>query len=250
MSANGNVQGGIQNDVALQQTIGVGNALSIFFSQPADSVAVWKIWVRARTSQGMVTVGAFETTAPGTSGEPPSRMVAVCNCPGATGWAITAFTAGAKEQAFVQLNSSTDSGGLPPGITTVKNGNRNANGNRRPVTALAIGAAPLNVSGAGSQLWDAAGSIRDATLLALGFVQFFDQPIAPVLGDVPFAGLPIGIVPATNQIVGGGNWVLPLGPSGRSIVNQLWVAVSSTPNTFTPIVGALATSLYANISTV
>lgn len=67
-----------------------GAAVAIHFSEPADSDAVWTFQVEVQTEEGARVLETF-TTRPPSGGDPPSRTVALCYCPGATDWRLVPF---------------------------------------------------------------------------------------------------------------------------------------------------------------
>lgn len=102
----------LSQDVILEQSRELlGDYLSIHLSQPAASVAVWKLVVFVLTSQGEMALGSFSTTAPGGL-QPAARVVGFAFCPGATGWKVVASSSTADDIADLFLSSSKGSGAV------------------------------------------------------------------------------------------------------------------------------------------
>jgi len=228
----GNIVGGQQNDLALHvRPSELGPYLSIFLAEGSDSTDSWRIQVRVMTDQGAVIVGEGHTVPPSAAGEPPSRMVGAAFAPGAKGWMVTAFTENRAAQAQLILVSGKDGGSLSPGLTMVKAGSNNRSANPFITTFAAAGPVSLALATPGQTVRELSGS-WDPTLAAAGFVLVFDQAVAPVAGDVPIWGAHVGGTDPTRWLWAPGDYI---------VRNTLWVGLSSTQGTFTPIVAARST---------
>ena len=241
----GNIRGGIICDVDLQVTPSeLGDVLSIFLAQPADSTDSWKLQVAAGTDQALEIVGQVVTVAPGVAGEPPSRMVAVAHVPGAKRWRVSCSTSSVAAGARINISSSKGTGGIPPGVTAVKNGTQSPSGNKSRFDVTGIQVTAIAQATVGATLWQLEGTMSQAQ--AGGnpstFVMLFDQLAAPAVGDIPIwtqhVGQAAGSPPDTSEY--------DYNPNGGYLVQrQLWVATSTTPDTYTPD-GAHTVSVHAS----
>ncbi len=224
----GNVRGGIICDVDLQVTPPeLGDVLSIFLAQPSDSTDSWKLQIACGTDQALEIVGQVITVAPGVAGEPPSRMVAVAHVPGAKRWRVSCSTDNPKAGARINISSSKQSGGIPPGVTAVKNGTQSGTGNKTRFDKTGIQVTAIAGASVGATLWQLEGTLSQAAVAGAGtFVMLFDQLAAPVAGDIPIWTEHVGAPDPTSY---------HYAPDGGYLVrNQLWVATSMTPDTYTP----------------
>ena len=230
----GLVRGGIICDVGLDVTPSeIGDVLCIFFSQSATSRASWKLQVGAMTDQGIEIIGQVVTVPPGTAGEPPTRMVGVAHCPGAKAWRVSCSTPLVAEEAFITLHSSKSAGGIAPGVTAVKNGTQGPSGNKSRFDITGSQLTPIARDVAGTTLWQLDGTLSQAQVVGASgtFVMLFDQLAAPALGNIPI----------WTQHVGSAGAGAPSDPTrytyapdgGYLVQSQLWVATSTTPDTYT-----------------
>ena len=251
MAQGGNVRGGLICDVDLQVTPGeLGDVLSIFFSQAANSTDTWKLQVACGTDQGLNIVGQIITRPPAVAGEPPSRMVAVAMVPGAKRWRVSCSTERQGAEAWIQLQSSRQGGaGIPPGVTAVKNGTQSPDGNFQlsDTTGAVMQAGPVSPAGGlvGSTLFSIDGTMRSAQIATANtFVMIFDQLAPPVLGDIPVWSEHLGGPAVANAPIDDTHYLYQP-PGGRLIVNRLWVSTSSTPDTYTPDFAVNSVSVHA-----
>lgn len=94
------------NDVILQKApAGIGDSFSVHLAQQPKSAAVWHLQIWVHLQQGSFILGEGNTIPP-TLGSPPSRTVAIANCPGATGWKVVATCVTAGENAELTVDSS------------------------------------------------------------------------------------------------------------------------------------------------
>lgn len=231
MGQRGNVRGGIIVDLSLDVDFSeIGDVLSIYVAQSADSVAVWRLQVAAGSDAGLEIVGSGRTTPPNTAGEPPSRLVAVAHAPGTKRWRVSCFTENPAEEAYISLVSSKAAGGIPIGLTMAKNGTQNPEGNLTRFDVNSTLSTDITGDVLGATLWQLEGQLVEAaTPGASTFVMLFDQPLAPVAGDVPIWVRHLG------QVAGA-----PSDPTyyqyeptnGYLVQHQLWVATSTNGATF------------------
>lgn len=231
MGQRGNVRGGIIVDLSLDvDPSEIGDVLSIYVAQSADSVASWKLQVAAGSDAGLEIVGSGVTTPPGTAGEPPSRLVGVAHAPGTKRWRVSCSHPNPNEEAWITLVSSKSAGGIPIGLTMAKNGTQNATGNLTRFDANNVLSAPITGDVLGATLWQLEGQLVEAAIPgASTFVMLFDQVLAPAAGDVPIWVRHLG------QVAGA-----PSDPTyyqyqpqnGYLVQHQLWVATSTNGATF------------------
>jgi len=191
-----------------------GTALAISLAQDAGSMEVWTFDVKVKTSQGEGFLGSF-TIRPPAAGDPPSRIVALCFCPGAKNWWITPFgPANAKAVLTMSTSKLSVSGQVP---IVPCHGTRIA----LPTTVgpfFALGQGILT-PGPGQVLL-LTGFTDPAQPLA--YVGIVDKAALVIAGD-HFAYAPVQI-PA-----GGANFQIPI-LVGLLLKNQGRFAVSSAPD--------------------
>jgi hypothetical protein len=239
MASRGKLTGGIgwREVVLNKDKAGIGDRCSVFLAQDATSANVWRILIYALTDQGALCMGEFHTTQLGLANELPSRLVAVADCPGAIGWKISAHCEDHHERADAWIASSPlVAGGANPGITVIRSGTSNPSSLRTFLNLTGVQVSPP-ISGRGATVWDLTGTMSEAAVAgAQTFVMVFDQAVAPVLGDIPIWTSHLGQTLVGAALSGPPDpsiyrWTPP---TGYPVVSVLWVATSTTPDTYTP----------------
>jgi hypothetical protein len=249
----GNLIGGPQQaEASLEQFGDIGESMSIFLAQDMQSVASWLLTVRAQQmGGGAVVVGQVRCRAPSQAGEPASRLVATCYCPGAIGWSLSGkasnVTDGASitaESAFVSLHTSINSGALP-GVRAAPPLSGSPEGNRHFLQESNIIQSPVSEMPGGSTLWQIEGNIVEQAAPESVWVMLFDQNFAPNPGQVPLWAQHCGEA-AANAPPDPSRWQYRPGPMGRLIAGGLWVSLSTSGVNLVP--AALHTSVTTEFS--
>jgi hypothetical protein len=208
------------------------DGLGIMLSEPQGQTSVsWQLDIYASTEVGEFMVGTLFTvpgSVGGVLGLAPNRLIGHAYCPGARAWKIRAIgpatSVGANISADLKTVPIRYGFGLGSGVfyaqgRTILNGGEptapltfDRNDWVAPVLLQSVTA--YNPGTNGVELW----------------VMVFDLGAGPgpVLGNQPTKGLSLDLpIGATGQ--------LTLNPPVM-MANGLWVAVSSTPDTYTPSV--------------
>jgi hypothetical protein len=192
----------------------VGCALAVHLSEDSASRAVWTFRVEAQTSEGKRVLGIF-TTRPPVGGDPPSRTVALCFCPGAESWKIDSQ---GPQGAIADITLSTSKLSVAGVFAVVP-----ANGSRlsqKIYVPPVFGATQGILSPGPGTLFKAFGWVDPAQPLM--FVGMVDTAI-PVVGGDLWRVAPVQILAAS-----GANFGFNFEPEGVNFLLQIRWAASST----------------------
>ncbi len=207
------------------------NGLSLFLTEkyPGNTFP-WVFTIDATSKRGRMRLGIVRTVPSGSSGSPPTRVIAMANVPGAHEWTITCQ---APAGALADLDAVTQRAYGPCGLTVLSE-----NGvSLPPIPGRAVNSS-VNAAGTGSlgllagavvaafktRLWEFKGMRVGGGPIV--YFQSFDSATLPVLGAIPLDSSMIA--PNQNFAIMAGNG-LPI-----EMANGITWAISSTPDTYTP----------------
>jgi hypothetical protein len=226
-----------------------GTALAIHLSDD-QATTVWKIVVKAQTSEGEYVVGTLKTRAP-IAGDPRVRTVGLAFVPGVLDWTIDVYGTRGATARFVLTAG--------PSIQNPIEGTKE----QRELADLIASCCPPGAGGTfalvpanGSRLmrriWDPPGIINPA--LVQGVLSPGPDVLTKVYGATDPAlplGTVFGLVDKDSAIVAGDQWrIAPVpvtpgvpfsftfDPDGVDFDHQARWVLSSTVATATPIAGA------------
>jgi hypothetical protein len=236
--------------------IGLGQNKSYQIAERADAIAIslsenqenyglfsptWQLDIYAHTDIGRIYITTVNTVA-AVNGPFPSRLIGYCIAPGARAWSIetTGPAAGVPGGGIYLAELKAHAVKLsPPGLVSGffrPAGRILFNGPAGYPTSEGTGLGTVPLTGGRTDFFapiaftGAFGSNETASTI---WIMFFNTTSAPGAGTQPALGLSFN-VPAGGSF----NWVAP---GGSVFFNRglTWVA-SSTPDTLTPIAGAVA----------